>query len=207
MAVLWFSFAVVILDQLTKFYIKGSPWSWLPFKGMAYGSSIPVIGDLFKITYIENPGIAFGINIPSAKVFFSVFSIVASVAIIIYLKRNLTKLTFWERLALASILGGAVGNLIDRVFYGVFYGTEKLFYGRVVDFLDVGLPTHRWPVFNVADSAVSCGVVLLILLMMQKKPTKADAVSFEHPTNSPTISIQPPSDPQYPAETSDHAIA
>jgi signal peptidase II len=211
MAVLWLSFFVVLADQLTKLYIKGSPWAWLPWKGMPYGSSIKWIDDLVRITYIENPGIAFGINIPSAKVFFSVFSIVASVAIIIYLKRNVTKLSFWERLALASILGGAVGNLIDRVFYGVFYGTEKLFYGRVVDFIDFGYQKNWWPVFNVADSAVSCGVMLLILLMLLKKPAKNDVVSFEHAVDSPTVSIQAPSDTDLPRTTgdtsSDHAIA
>jgi signal peptidase II len=217
MAVLWLSFAVVVFDQLTKFYIKGSPWSWPPFKGMAYGNSIHWIDDIVRITYIENPGIAFGINIPRAKVFFSVFSIVASIAIIIYLKRNLTKLTFWERIALASILGGAIGNLIDRVFYGVFYGTEKLFYGRVVDFIDFGYQKNWWPVFNVADSAVSCGVVLLIILMMMKKPAKAGTVSFEPTHDSSTVTIEPPSDPStqtapgFPSATrdnsSDHAIA
>ena len=121
MAVLWISFLVVLFDQITKMMVKGSPWPWLPLEGIPYGHSLPLIDDIFRITYIENPGIAFGITIPGFKVVFAVFSIVASVAILIYLKRNLERLRIGERIALALILGGAVGNLIDRVFYGVIY--------------------------------------------------------------------------------------
>ena len=70
------------------------------------------------------------------------------------------------RLAITLILAGAVGNMIDRVFYGVIFGESALFYGKVVDFILVDIPdvfgyTH-WPVFNVADSCVSVGIVLLV---------------------------------------------
>ena len=179
MAVLWITFFIVVLDQLTKLYIKGSPWSFLPFQGMPYNSSIKWIGDLVRITYIENPGIAFGITIPGAKVFFSVFSIVASIAILWYLRKNRATLTLWERVALALILGGGIGNLIDRVFYGVFFHTEPLFFGRVVDFIDFGWKHNMFPVFNVADSAVSCGVTLLIALMLFKKTPKPATILAE----------------------------
>lgn len=179
MAVLWITLAIVIFDQLTKFYFKGSPVSWLPWEGWAYGSSQPVIGDIVRWTYIENPGIAFGITIPGFKVVFAVFSIVASIAILVYLWKNRTALPKPERLAWAMILGGAVGNLIDRVFYGVIYGEYPLFHGRVVDFVDFGYRQNWWPVFNVADAAVSCGVVLLMLLLLRKKepvqPTSTEA--------------------------------
>jgi signal peptidase II len=171
MAVLWISVFVVLLDQATKLMIKGSPWHWLPFEGMPYGHSFPLIDDIVRITYIENPGIAFGINIPGFKVFFAVFSIVASIAILIYLKRNLHKLRMGERIGLALVLGGAVGNLIDRVFYGVFFHEQPLFYGRVVDFIDFGIHRNMFPVFNVADSAVTIGVSVLVLLMMRHKQT------------------------------------
>ena len=172
MAVLWISVIVVLLDQATKLMIKGSPWHWLPFEGMPYGHSFPIIGDIVRITYIENPGIAFGINIPGFKVFFAVFSIVASLAILIYLQRNLQKLRMGERIALALVLGGAVGNLIDRVFYGVMFHEQPLFYGRVVDFIDFGIHRNMFPVFNVADSAVTIGVSVLVLLMMRHKQTE-----------------------------------
>lgn len=169
MAVLWISVIIVVLDQLTKVAVKGSPVSWLPFEGMPYGSSKPFIGEILRITFIENPGIAFGITIPGFKAFFSIFSIVASAAIVWYLNKHKNQLTKWEKISLATILGGAVGNLIDRVFYGVIYGYESIFYGRVVDFLDFGYQKNWWPVFNIADSAVSVGVVLLMLILLRKK--------------------------------------
>ena len=188
MAVLWITVLVVLFDQTTKMMVKGSPWHWLPFQGMPYGHSQPLIDDIFRITYIENPGIAFGINIPGFKVVFAVFSIVASIAILIYLKRNLYRLRVDERIALALILGGAVGNLIDRVFYGVIYHEQPLFYGRVVDFIDFGIHRNMFPVFNVADSCVTIGVTLLVILLMRHKQaepalTEQDATSERSTAN------------------------
>ncbi len=188
MAVLWISVFVVLLDQATKLMIKGSPWHWLPLQGMPYGHSVPFIDDIVRITYIENPGIAFGINIPGFKVFFAVFSIVASLVIVIYLKRNLHRLRVGERIALALILGGAVGNLIDRVFYGVMFHEQPLFYGRVVDFIDFGVHRNMFPVFNVADSCVTIGVTVLVLMMMRQKqtqPAPPDAVPSDEQLQEP----------------------
>ncbi len=179
MAVLWITVLVVVFDQITKILVKGSPWSLFPFSGMHYGSSFQFIDDIVRITYIENAGIAFGINIPGFKVVFAVFSIVASIAILWYLKANLERLRFGERIALALILGGAVGNLIDRVFYGVIYHEQPLFYGRVVDFIDFGWHRNMFPVFNVADSSVTIGVSLLILLLMRHKPQPAETHQVE----------------------------
>ena len=178
MAVLWITLLTIIFDQLTKLFVKGSPWGFLPIKGMPYGSSLKFIDDIVRITYIENPGIAFGINIPGFKVVFAVFSIVASFAILYYLRANLHRLRISERIALALILGGAVGNLIDRVFYGVIYHEQPPFYGRVVDFVDFGYQRNWFPVFNVADSAVTIGVGLLILLMLRHKPSESPTASF-----------------------------
>jgi signal peptidase II len=135
---------------------------------MPYGSSRPILGDLVRLTYIENPGMAFGIDV-GGKLYFSIFSIIASIAIVYYLYRTRhERLGF--RIALAMILGGAVGNLIDRVFYGVLFDEAPLFYGKVVDFFDVdffnvtiwGYHLSRWPVFNIADASVTLGVVLLL---------------------------------------------
>jgi len=138
---------------------------------MYEGEKIPIIGNFFRITFIENPGMAFGFD-PGInfKLWISIFSLVASVGLIIYIYfvRN-QRLSL--RLALAFILGGAVGNLIDRMFYGIFYGYAPVFYGRVVDFLDVdffdfsifGRSYDRWPIFNIADAAVTIGVLILII--------------------------------------------
>ena len=164
---------IVIIDQITKMMIKGAPFFGI--KGLAYGSSRPLLDDIFRITYVENPGIAFGIQIPGMKIFFSIFSVVASIGIFIYIKRNRFRLPKWELIALAMIMGGAIGNLIDRCFYGVLYGEESLFYGHVVDFIDFGYKKNWWPVFNVADSCVSIGVVLLTLMLLKKKPPVQEA--------------------------------
>ncbi len=182
MRILFLSFFIVIADQITKLLVKGFsiPFLHFNYSGMYEGEKIPVIGNFFRITFIENPGMAFGFD-PGInfKLLISVFSLVASVGLIIYLYvvRNQR---FTLRLALAFILGGAVGNLIDRMFYGIFYGYAPVFYGRVVDFLDVdffdfsifGRSYDRWPIFNIADAAVTIGV--LILIIFYKKNSQDD---------------------------------
>jgi signal peptidase II len=141
----------------------------ISWHGMPYGSSRPVFGDFFRLTYIENPGMAFGIDV-GGKLYFSIFSIIASIAIIYYLYRTRHERVGF-RISLAMILGGAVGNLIDRVFYGILFDEAPLFYGKVVDFFDLdffnvtiwGYHLSRWPVFNIADASVTLGVLLLLL--------------------------------------------
>lgn len=177
MRIIWVSVVIVLFDQITKFLVKGIniPALNLYWEGMPLGSSRPILGDFLRLTYIENPGMAFGIDI-GGKLFFSIFTVLASVGIAIYLyKMRDEPLLF--RFSLAMILGGACGNLIDRVFYGVFYGEDSLFYGKVVDFIDVdffnvsilGYHFSRWPVFNIADASVSLGVVLLLFVHQTSK--------------------------------------
>jgi signal peptidase II len=138
---------------------------------------------------------AFGIDV-GGKLFFSVFSLLASIGIVYYLYRARgERLGF--RISLAMILGGAAGNLIDRVFYGVLFQHAPLFYGRVIDFLDVdffdvsilGLHMSRWPVFNAADASVTVGVVLLLLFYRGAREKEAAAASMQ------PASSQPPSVP------------
>jgi len=177
--VLYLSFLVVVADQLSKLFVKGFsiPFLNLHVKGMTYGSSFDVIGNFFKIWYVENPGMAFGIDVGNvSKLFLSLFSIVASIGILYYLYKARNK-SIWLRISLALILGGAIGNLIDRTFYGVFYGYAPLFYGKVVDFFSVdfidfsifGHTYERWPIFNVADAAVTIGVIMLLFIHRDKK--------------------------------------
>jgi signal peptidase II len=170
--VLFVTAFIVIADQISKFMIKGIdiPLLGISFKGMPLGNSIPVFGDFLRITFIENPGMAFGIEVVDGKIFLTMFSIAASIGILIYLYlMRSEKLLF--RLSLALILGGAIGNLIDRVFYGIIYGESSLFHGKVVDFIDadffnidfLGFQLSRFWVFNIADASVSIGVLLMIL--------------------------------------------
>ena len=176
MRVLWLSLAIVLVDHATKLLAK--------FELEPLGRSVRIVGDLFKFTYTENPGMAFGLELGS-KLFLTLFSIAATVLIVVYLWHVRTAPRGY-RLALAFVLGGALGNVIDRVFYGAAFGEcfpsppgmERLFYGCVIDFihLDVGvlqIPEAipgiggggyaLFPIGNVADLAIIAGVVLVLL--------------------------------------------
>ena len=173
MKALYLSFAVVVIDQVSKLMVKGFsiPFLNINYEGMYLGQMIPVFGDFFRFTFVENPGMAFGYDPGSNfKLIISVFSLVASIGLIFYLYVIRDK--SWSlKIAVALILGGAVGNLIDRTFYGLFFDYSPLFYGKVVDFFDVdffdftlfGRSYDRWPVFNIADAAVTIGVLVLVL--------------------------------------------
>jgi signal peptidase II len=171
--ILFISFFLVSADQVSKFLVKGFsiPFLKLHWEGMFNGQRIRVFGDFFQLTFIENPGMAFGYDPGSSfKFYVSLFSLLASIALFVYLYMARKK-SLSLRISLAFILGGAVGNLIDRMFYGIFYGYAPLFYGRVVDFLDFdffhftifGRTFDRFPVFNLADASVTIGVLILIL--------------------------------------------
>jgi signal peptidase II len=177
--VLYITLAVVVLDQITKIAVKGIaiPFLGITISGMEYGQSYNVFGDFFKVTFVENPGMAFGIDVSdTSKLLLSLFSLVASIGIIIYMFKVRNE-SFPVRLSLALILAGAIGNLIDRTFYGIIYDYAPIFYGRVVDFFNVDffdftLFNHtyeRWPIFNIADASVSIGVVMLLILHREKK--------------------------------------
>lgn len=172
MRVLWATFLVVAVDQISKQVVQAN---------MTYGDSIPIVGDLFRFTYTQNPGMAFGLTVGS-KLFLTLFSILATVLIYLYL-RHVRWAPIGYRLALAFVLGGALGNVIDRVFYGVAFGecppsppgSSRLFYGCVVDFLHLDvwrgtLPdllgggyVALFPIGNVADVSIIVGVVLILL--------------------------------------------
>jgi signal peptidase II len=182
----------VLLDQITKILVKGFSIFGFQHLGFNYGESISVIGDFLHFTFIENPGMAFGISFGAGKIFLSLFSIVAAIALGWYL----SKIKFAKRgvkLGIALIFAGAVGNLIDRVFYGVIYGEMPLFYGKVVDFIQVDIPDidifglyySHWPVFNIADSCVTVGVIILLFVhqylpsIESIRPKKIESVNTE----------------------------
>lgn len=145
-------FSVFILDQITKGIIRHT---------MVLGESIPVLGDVFRWTYVENPGMAFGIRIQHGYIL-TILSVLASLGVLAYLliHRDEGRLL---RGSLACILGGAAGNLIDRVLHQ-----------QVVDFIDIGFGQVRWPVFNIADSAVVIGMLILCFHVFLKKEPSED---------------------------------
>ncbi len=177
MRVLFLTLFVVFADQISKLWIKGFsiPFLHLNHQGMSLGQRVEVIGSFFQITFVENPGMAFGIGLDlSIKFWVSILTLIASVGLCYYLYYVRNK-SLSLRIAIALILAGAIGNLIDRVFYGVIYDYAPLFYGHVVDFLDFdfwhfslfGRSYDRWPVFNVADMAVTAGVLVLLFFYKQ----------------------------------------
>lgn len=197
MRILYLTLVVLLADQLTKLSVKGIsiPWLGISVEGMNYGESIALIGDWLKLTYIENPNMAFGLAI-AGKLFLVIFSFLASIGIIIYLYRHRSEGMLF-RLALGLILAGAAGNLIDRTFYGLIHDTAPLFYGNVVDFINVDLFTVSiggssfkfWPIFNIADAAVSVGVVMLLIVGLPRTSrASGDQVQLA-PQDEPTAGV------------------
>ncbi len=140
---LWLSVLTVIIDQLSKIWVDSN---------MSLYQSIPVFPG-FNITYVHNFGAAFSFLSEAGgwqRWFFTLLAATISIGIIIWLKRLKPEETL-SAISLGLILGGAIGNLIDRVIYGY-----------VIDFFDVYYQTWHWPVFNIADSAITAGVALML---------------------------------------------
>ena len=178
MKILFVSFIVLIIDQVSKIVVKGISIQSLGIKlsGLIPGQKIPVVSKIFDITIAENPGIAFGLDFGNTfKLLVSIFTLVACVLLVFFIYKSRTKsLSF--RVSLALILGGALGNLFDRLFYGVIYGYAPLFYGKVVDFFNIRIFNlyifHRMMgsyIFNFADFSVTVGVILLFYAYRKEK--------------------------------------
>lgn len=163
------AFLLILSDQITKFLVKGFPFFGINHIGMQLGESFQVLGDYVKFTFVENPGMAFGISFGWGKIFLSLFSVTASIGLA-YLIKKVSFTHIVVRIGVMLIFAGATGNLIDRCFYGVIFNENPLFYGYVVDFIEVNIPDvsvfgyqyTSWPVFNIADSCVFIGVVSMM---------------------------------------------
>ncbi len=142
---------ILVLDQATKILVD---------KTLAMHQSIEILPNYVSLTYLRNTGAAFGFlagaRSPLRIVFFAAISSVA-IGCILYLIRGLRPQQKWLLVSLSLILGGALGNLIDR-----------LRMGEVIDFIDLHWYQIHWPAFNVADSAISIGVVMLFVQMLRK---------------------------------------
>ena len=135
--------AVFVLDRVTKNLVTGS---------LTYGERATVIPNVVDIVNFRNSGAAFGFA-PAGATFFLVASVLVATGLIVYVVRNPG--TPWSDAVLGLIMGGTLGNGFDRIVHGT-----------VTDFVDF----HFWPVFNVADSAISVGVVLLIAAYFLRRP-------------------------------------
>jgi signal peptidase II len=144
--------AIVLLDQLTK---------WIVDRTMPLYRSIPVIDGFFNLTYIRNTGAAFGILAGSGAAFrlpFLMFFSLLAIGFIIVMLRRLPERETGLIIALTFILGGAIGNLIDRFAYA-----------EVIDFLDFYWATYHWPAFNIADSFITVGVTITVYYLIKAR--------------------------------------
>jgi len=158
---------VVVLDQITKHLF----WK--------NAQNYEIIPGYFNITLVKNAGAAFGM-FQGARVFFVTASFLA-VGLIIYLGLRLPRTQRARRILLGLILGGAIGNLIDRVASG-----------EVIDFVQMGVAGHYWPVFNVADAGVTIGATLLILYALRAQ--------------RPLVSVAPAPTEELPPTTADDSL-
>jgi signal peptidase II len=148
---------IVALDQATKWWVA---------RALDLHEFRPIIEGFVSLSHVENRGAAFGIfsdaDLPHQSVLFSLISVLALMAIAAYALR-LPKEARLPRVALSLVLGGAVGNLVDRIRLG-----------HVVDFVHVYWGRHQWPDFNMADSAITVGVALLLFDMLRAPENGAE---------------------------------
>ena len=151
---LWLSLLVLVIDQASKFYFEGK---------LEMFQQIVVIPDLFSWTLAYNTGAAFSFLADSSgwqRWLFALIAVVVSAVLVVWLKR-LGRNETWLAVALALVLGGALGNLYDRIALG-----------HVIDFILVHWQNrHHFPAFNFADSAITVGAVMLALDMFKSKKT------------------------------------
>ena len=149
MGVLFITALIITADQISKSLIKST---------MTLYDVIPVIPGFFQLNYITNKGMAFGINLPVGISFFSGISLII-ICFLVWILWCERKNNLLMRISLASILGGAIGNLIDRILFG-----------KVIDFFDFMVGDFHWYIFNIADSAVTVGIILMLFYSFLFKP-------------------------------------
>lgn len=141
--------AVLVLDIFTKYLAE---------QHLLRSAGRSVFGDWFQLRLVYNPGAAFGLDLgPMSRWIFMAIAIVAVVLLYRY-HRSAERGDWFRQLALGLVTGGAVGNLVDRIRS----------HEGVVDFLDLGVGAWRWPTFNVADMAVSCGAIALAISLWRE---------------------------------------
>lgn len=149
---------VLILDQLVK---------WIMTAQLAPRGTVAVLPGLFNLTYVRNTGAVFGLfrSLPDPwRGLLLTLVPLAAVLFVIVMALRTSPERWWPLAALGLILGGAIGNLVDRIRFG-----------SVVDFLDVYVGEYHWPAFNLADSAICVGVGLLILDILRSPAADGDA--------------------------------
>ena len=142
--------SAVLIDQLTKILISSK---------FEYGQSISIIKNILYLHYVKNSGIAFGLSVGSPVLMIALTFIVIVLFFYFFLKGKLFSDSFLGKIAVVLILGGAVGNLIDRVRFR-----------EVTDFIEMGIGQYKWPIYNFADVFVTFGMFMLIYFYSFKSP-------------------------------------
>lgn len=140
-----FGISSFLIDQIAK---------WILIHQLPPHKSVPVLGNIIRFTHVRNPMAAWGLPIGGAL---SLIVLPAAIGLVILIYRFKAK-TLTERIALSIVLGGALGNLLDRIRWG-----------NVVDFIDIGIGSLRWPVFNLADVFVTIGMFLIVYTILKKR--------------------------------------
>jgi len=148
----YISLIVVIFDQLSKFFIKQY---WI--ENNLFYNQINIIGNYLRFVFIENPGIAFGINTSNYHLYITIFTVLA-IIVLVYFLCQLIRADSIECLPWSFILGGAIGNCIDRIMVLI----PSSGYNGVIDFIDIGFNQYRWYVFNIADASITIGLIIFL---------------------------------------------
>ena len=145
-------FITLVLDQATKFLVE----MLFPLY-----HSRPIFGDVLRLTYIRNAGAAFGLSFGSPVVMFVIAVVVTGLIALMIVTGRFKSYGRMGKTALVMVLGGGVGNLIDRIRLG-----------EVIDFIDMGIGSYRWPVYNVADIFVTVGIAFLLYSYTFSEPSR-----------------------------------
>lgn len=177
------AFILALADQISKFLIRHF---------LSPGESVQVLGDFLRFTFVYNEGGAFGLRLGN-YIFYTVMAIAAAIVIIIYMTKTKETSAF-SRILMALVIGGAIGNLIDRIAYG-----------QVIDFIDVNIPDikippfmlwswhfdgyelERWFIFNIADSSLTIGLIGFLIYLLFKKNDKQVTVPDNMPVAPPPV--------------------
>ncbi|MEO8251240.1 MAG: signal peptidase II [Chloroflexota bacterium] len=146
---------ILVADQVTKAVVVAN---------LALGERVGIVGDLVQVWHAQNRGAAFSL-FQGGSLFFLIVSVL-SLAMVAYFQRSLRSRPWWVHLVLGIILGGTLGNFIDR-----------LRQGYVTDWLSVGFGDTRWPTFNVADSSIVVGIGALVLYLLLTNPDRQEAAA------------------------------
>lgn len=179
--------AVLVTDFCTKRVVLG--------QADVLRAGVPVLGDYVRFGYVRNPGAAMGLFHGGRWLLIGVS--LATSLLLIWLYARGPRDQRLRLCALAAILGGALGNLVDRIFY----------HGLVVDFIDLGVGVHRFYTFNVADMGVTLGGAALFLAVLteSRAERRTPAVAAESlPSSPPVVAPPPDSAPETPTQAADH---